>query len=87
MITVLLLLLQKVENYKKIKIFYIFLVIYEQKSPSTANIYIYRRIIFQLKLFFLDKEVLMINNWILKVERRIVVWKRKNQEKMLALMY
>ena len=33
-------LLQKVENYKKIKIFYIFLVIYEQKSPSTANIYI-----------------------------------------------
>lgn len=33
-------LLQKVEIYKKFRIFYIFLVIYEQKSPSTANIYI-----------------------------------------------
>ena len=37
MITVL---LQKVEIYRKFNIFYIFLVIYEQKSTLTANIYI-----------------------------------------------
>ena len=57
------------------------------KNRLRPPIYIYRRIIFPLKLFFLDKEVWMINDLILKAERRNVVWKRKNQEKMLALMY
>ena len=74
------------ENVKKLQFFATFLQ-FMNKNRLRPPIYIYRRIIFQLKLFFLDKEVLMINNLILKIERRIVVWKRKNQEKMLALMY
>lgn len=34
----------------------------------------------------LDKEVSMIRNLVLKVERRNAVWKRKKQEKIFALM-
>lgn len=72
------------KNHKIFSIFGRFLAIYEQKSTSTANIY--KRIIFQSKLFFLDKEVSMIRNLVLKVERRNAVWKRKKQEKIFDLM-
>ena len=66
------------KNHKIFSIFGKFLAIYEQKSTSTANIY--RRIIFQSKLFFLEKEVSMIRNLVLKVERRNAVWKKTTKK-------